>query len=340
MNDGKLPAGLPATMLAIEISQPGGLEVLKPNPKRAVPAPKPNEVLIRVAFAGVNRPDLAQRGGTYNPPPGASDLPGLEVAGTVAAVGSDVSQWKVGDEVCALTPGGGYAQFCAAPASHCLPIPRGFSALQAAMLPETYFTVWTNVFDRARLREGESILVHGGASGIGTTAIQLAHAFGCTVFATVGDDAKKDACTRLGAAHVINYRSEDFVAVVRDRTGGKGVDVVLDMVAGPYIQRNLDCLAVDGRLSVIAVQGGAQATFNVARMMMGRQTITGSTLRPQSIEAKAAMARALRDRIWPLLEAGKVAPVLFRTFPLDQAAAAHAELEAGRHIGKIMLEVG
>ncbi|MGE0660052.1 MAG: NAD(P)H-quinone oxidoreductase [Reyranellaceae bacterium] len=333
-------SNLPATMTAIQITRPGGPDVLKPVTDRPVPAPRPHEVLIAVAFAGVNRPDLAQRGGFYNPPPGASDLPGLEVAGRIVALGSDVTQWKIGDEVCALTPGGGYAQYCATPASHCLPIPKGFTLMQAAMLPETYFTVWTNVFDRARLKKGESILVHGGASGIGTTAIQLAHAFGCTVYATVGDDAKKDACLKLGASHVINYRTEDFVAVVREKTGGKGVDVVLDMVAGPYIERNLDCLAMDGRLSVIAVQGGAQATFNVAKLMMGRKTITGSTLRPQSVEAKAAMASALREKIWPLLESGKVAPVHFKTFPLHQADAAHAELEAGKHIGKIMLSVG
>jgi len=330
---------LPATMMAIEITKPGGPEVLKANPNRPLPTLKPYEVLIEVAFAGVNRPDLAQRGGTYNPPPGASDLPGLEVAGKIVALGADVKQWKTGDEVCALTPGGGYAQYCATPASHCLPIPKGFSLLQAAMLPETYFTVWTNVFDRARLKKGESILVHGGASGIGTTAIQLAHAFGCTVYATVGDDAKKDACLKLGASHVINYKTEDFVTVLREKTGGKGVDVVLDMVAGPYIERNIDCLAMDGRLSVIAVQGGAQASFNVAKLMMGRKTITGSTLRPQSIEAKAAMASALREKIWPLLEAGTVKPVLFKTFPLHQADAAHAELEAGKHIGKVMLSV-
>jgi len=330
---------LPATMMAIQITKPGGPEVLKPIHDRPLPVPKPHEVLVEVAFAGVNRPDLAQRGGTYNPPPGASDLPGLEISGRIVALGADVTQWKVGDEVCALTPGGGYAQYCATPATHCLPIPRGFSLLQAAMLPETYFTVWTNVFDRARLKKGESILVHGGASGIGTTAIQLAHAFGCAVYATVGDDAKKDACLKLGAAHVINYKTEDFVAVVREKTEGKGVDVVLDMVAGPYIERNLDCLAMDGRLSVIAVQGGAQATFNVAKLMMGRKTITGSTLRPQSVEAKAAMADALRQKIWPLLEAGTVKPVHFKTFPLHQADAAHAELEAGQHIGKVMLSV-
>ena len=330
---------LPAAMMAIQITKPGGPEVLKAIHDRPLPVPKPHEVLVEVAFAGVNRPDLAQRGGFYNPPPGASDLPGLEISGRIVALGADVTQWKVGDEVCALTPGGGYAQYCATPAAHCLPIPKGFSLLQAAMLPETYFTVWTNVFDRARLKKGESILVHGGASGIGTTAIQLAHAFGCTVYATVGDDAKKDACLKLGASHVINYKTEDFVAVIREKTEGKGVDVVLDMVAGPYIERNLDCLAMDGRLSVIAVQGGAQATFNVAKLMMGRKTITGSTLRPQSVEAKAAMANALRQKIWPLLEAGTVKPVHFKTFPLHQADTAHAELEAGQHIGKVMLSV-
>ncbi len=330
---------LPATMLAMEISTPGGPEVLKANPDRPLPALKPYDVLIEVAAAGVNRPDLMQRAGRYNPPPGASDLPGLEVAGRIVALGGDVTQWQIGDEVCALTPGGGYAQYCAAPGSHCLPIPKGLSLLQAAMLPETYFTVWTNVFDRARLRKGESILVHGGASGIGTAAIQLAHAWGCTVHATVGDDAKKDACLKLGASHVINYKTEDFVAAIAEQTGGRGVDVVLDMVAGPYIEKNIDCLAPEGRLSVIAVQGGAQATFNVAKLMAGRKWITGSMLRPQTVEAKAAMAAALKEHIWPLLEAGTVKPVLFKTFPLHQADAAHAELEAGKHIGKIMLSV-
>ncbi|MGE0151423.1 MAG: NAD(P)H-quinone oxidoreductase [Reyranellaceae bacterium] len=331
---------LPATMLAVEISTPGGPEVLKANPARPLPALKPHEALVEVAFAGVNRPDLMQRAGRYNPPPGASDLPGLEVSGRIVALGADAKEWQIGDQICALTPGGGYAQYCATPASHCLPVPKGFSLLQAAMLPETYFTVWTNVFDRARLRRGESLLVHGGASGIGTAAIQLAHAFGCTVYATVGDDSKKEACLKLGAKHVINYKTEDFVAAIAEQTGGKGVDVVLDMVAGPYIEKNIDCLAMDGRLSVIAVQGGAQATFNVAKLMAGRKWITGSTLRPQTVEAKAAMAGALKAHVWPLLEAGKVKPVLFKTFPLHQADAAHAELEAGKHIGKIMLSVG
>jgi len=334
---------LPKTMTAIEISKPGGPEVLVANSGRAVPTPKPGEVLIKVAAAGVNRPDLQQRAGFYNPPPGASDLPGLEVAGTIAALGPNsdggVTQWKLGDAVCALTPGGGYAEYCITHSTHCLPIPKGFSMVQAAALPETYFTVWTNVFDRAKLKPGESFLVHGGASGIGTTAIQLAHAFGCKVFTTVGSDDKRAACEQLGASKVINYKTQDFTDVVREATGNKGVDVVLDMVAGDYVERDLQCMALEGRLAIIAVQGGVQASFNVARMMMHRQTIVASTLRAQSVEAKAAMARALRERIWPLLDAGTVKPVLFKTFPLDQAAAAHAELERGQHIGKIMLTI-
>ncbi len=330
---------LPTTMTAIEISKPGGPDVLKANKNRPMPQPRAGEVLIKVAAAGVNRPDLQQRAGNYNPPPGASDLPGLEVAGTIAGLGEGVTQWKLGDAVCALTPGGGYAEYCLTHATHCLPIPKGFSMIQAAALPETYFTVWTNVFDRARLKPGESFLVHGGASGIGTTAIQLAHAFGCTVFATVGSDDKREACMKLGATKVINYKTQDFTDVVREATANKGVDVVLDMVAGDYIERDLQCMAFEGRLAIIAVQGGMQATFNVARMMMHRQTIVASTLRAQSVEAKAAIARSLKDKIWPLLDAGTVKPVIYKTFKLDQAAAAHAELEAGQHVGKIMLTV-
>ncbi|MEO8557817.1 MAG: NAD(P)H-quinone oxidoreductase [Rhodospirillales bacterium] len=330
---------LPTTMTAIEISKPGGPEVLVANKNRKVPQPGTGEVLIKVASAGVNRPDLQQRAGNYNPPPGASDLPGLEVAGSIVALGAGVTQWKLGDQVCALTPGGGYAEYCLTAATHCLPIPKGFSMIEAAALPETYFTVWHNVFQRARLKPGESFLVHGGASGIGTTAIQLAHAFGCKVFATVGSDDKKGACEKLGASKVINYKAQDYGDVVREATGGKGVDVVLDMVAGEYIDRDLQCMAFEGRLAIIAVQGGLQATINVARMMMHRQTIVASTLRAQSVEAKAAMASALREKVWPLLDAGTVKPVLFKTFKLDQAAQAHAELEAGRHIGKIMLSI-
>lgn len=327
----------PTTMTAIEISKPGGPEVLVANKGRKVPEPGEGEVLIEVAAAGVNRPDLQQRAGFYNPPPGASDLPGLEVAGTIVALGNGVSAWKLGDKVCALTPGGGYAQYCLTPAKHCLPIPKGFSLVEAAALPETFFTVWHNVFERARLKPGESLLVHGGASGIGTTAIQLGHALGCTVFATVGSDDKRAACEKLGARKVINYKTQDFGDVVREATDGKGVDVVLDMVAGSYIERDLNCMAYEGRLAIIAVQGGAQASFNVARMMMHRQTIVASTLRAQSVAAKAAMAAALRERVWPLLDAGKVRPVIYKTFPLGQAVQAHTELEGGQHIGKIVL---
>lgn len=333
----------PNTMTAIEISKPGGPEVLAANKSRPVPNPGEGEVLIQVAAAGVNRPDLQQRAGFYNPPPGASDLPGLEVAGTIVALGPNadggVTEWKVGDKVCALTPGGGYAQYCLTPATHCLPVPKGFSLVEAAALPETYFTVWHNVFQRARLRPGESLLVHGGASGIGTTAIQLGHAFGCPVFATVGSDDKRAACERLGASKVINYKTQDFGDVVREATAGKGVDVVLDMVAGSYIERDLNCMAYEGRLAIIAVQGGAQASFNVARMMMHRQTIVASTLRAQSVAAKAAIAAELREKVWPLLDAGKVRPVIYKTFALEQAVQAHRELEGGQHIGKIMLTV-
>ena len=330
---------IPSVMTAIEISKPGGPEMLVANRTRAVPAPGPGEVLIKVAAAGVNRPDLQQRAGSYAPPPGASDLPGLEVSGEVVALGQGASGWKIGDKVCALTSGGGYAQYCVTAASHCLPVPKSMSPVHAGGLAETYFTVWTNVFDRARLKKGETILIHGGASGIGTTAIQMCHAFGATVFATVGSDDKIGACEKLGARKVINYRSQDFVEIVQAETGGKGVNVVLDMVAGEYVQRNLNCLALEGRLAIIAVQGGLSANFNVARFMVSRQTMVASTLRAQSVEAKAAMATALRQHIWPLLDAGTIKPIVFKTFPLEQAAQAHAELEKGAHIGKIILTV-
>jgi NADPH:quinone reductase len=330
---------IPNMMRAVVTEGSGGPDVLK-LVQRPVPRPGDGEILVRVKAAGVNRPDVLQRQGGYPPPPGAPDILGLEIAGEVVAVGPSARHFSVGQPAMALVPGGGYAEYAVVHESNALPIPPGLSYEEAGAIPETYFTVWTNVFDRGRLQAGETFLVHGGTSGIGTTAIQLAHAFGCTVYATVGDDTKKQACLDLGAAHVINYKTEDFVAVIRDKTGGKGVDVVLDMVAGPYIEKNIDCLGMDGRLSVIAVQGGAQATFNVAKLMMGRKTITGSTLRPQSVEAKAAMASSLKEKIWPLLEAGTVKPVLFKTFPLHQADAAHAELEAGKHIGKVMLNVG
>ncbi|MDE0150280.1 MAG: NAD(P)H-quinone oxidoreductase [Rhodospirillaceae bacterium] len=333
-----LPAGLPDTMTAIEITEHGGPEVLKPA-RRPVPAPGDGEVLIRTAAAGVNRPDLAQRAGSYPPPPGASDLPGLEVAGEIAALGDGAAGVAVGDRVCALAPGGGYAEYCALPAAHCLPVPRSYDMVRAAALPETFFTVWTNVFMRGRLQSGETLLVHGGASGIGTTAIQVAAARGATVLATAGTVDKCAACEELGAARAINYRNEDFVDIVNDMTGGRGADVILDMVAGPYVPRNQKCLALDGRLVTIALLGGAKAEVNFGLLMMKRQTFTGSTLRPQSVGAKAAIADGLRADVWPLLESGRIAPVIQDTFDLKDAAAAHAALEAGDHIGKFVLTV-
>ena len=330
------PPGLPDTMTAIEITEHGGPEVLKPV-RRPVPAPGDGEVLIKVAAAGVNRPDLAQRAGLYPPPPGASDLPGLEVAGEIVALGGGAEGVAVGDPVCALAPGGGYAEYCALPAAHCLPVPRGYDMVRAAALPETFFTVWTNVFMRGRLQEGETLLVHGGASGIGTTAIQLAAARGATVIATAGTVDKCAACEELGATRAINYRNEDFVDIVNDITGGRGADVILDMVAGPYVPRNQKCLALDGRLVTIALLGGAKAEVNFGLLMMKRQTFTGSTLRPQSVAAKAAIAEGLRREVWPLLDSGQIAPVIQDAFDLREAAAAHAALEAGEHIGKFVL---
>jgi len=321
-------------MRVIEISQPGGPEVLT-EARRAVPEPKAGDVLIRVAFAGVNRPDALQRAGAYDPPPGASDLPGLECAGEIVAVG-DGAGWNVGDRVCALLPGGGYAEYVTTPGAHCLPVPDGMDLKQAACLPETFFTVWTNVFDRGRLQGGERLLVHGGSSGIGSVAIQLAKAFGARVFTTAGSDEKCAFCTDLGADRAINYRDEDFVDVLRD---AGGADVILDMVGGDYIARNLKALAEDGRLVQIAFLGGPKAEINFAPLMVRRLTITGSTLRPQSGAAKAAIADALRQHVWPLLSSGKVGPVIHSTYPLAEAAAAHALMESSEHMGKIVLEV-
>ena len=334
-----LPAGLPETMTAVEISEHGGPEVLKPV-RRPLPPPGAGEVLIGVAAAGVNRPDLAQRAGSYPPPPGASDLPGLEVAGEVVALGEGAEGFAVGEAVCALAPGGGYAEYCAVPAAHCLPLPQGYDMVRAAALPETFFTVWTNVFMRGRLQSGETLLVHGGASGIGTTAIQLAAARGATVIATAGTVEKCKACEELGAARAINYRNEDFVAIVNEMTGSLGADVILDMVSGDYVPRNQKCLALDGRLVTIALLGGAKAEVNFGLLMVKRQTFTGSTLRPQSVAAKAAIAAGLRAEVWPLLDSGRIAPVIQDTFDLRDAAAAHAALEAGDHIGKFILTVG
>ncbi|MEQ8397015.1 NAD(P)H-quinone oxidoreductase [Thalassobaculum sp.] len=329
-------ADLPATMTAIEITEPGAPEVLKAG-TRPVPAPGDGEVLVKVAFAGINRPDCLQRAGGYPPPPGASDIPGLEIAGTVASVGKGVSRWKVGDQVCALVAGGGYAEYCAAPADTCSPVPAGYTLAEAAALPENYYTVWTNVFERGRLQKGETILIHGGSSGIGTTAIQLAHAFGARVIATAGSADKVKVCEQLGAERGINYRDEDFVAVMKELGGA---DVILDMVGGPYIQRNIDCLKLEGRLVQIAfLQPPVVKEFNFLKVMLQRLTITGSTLRPRTVAQKAAIARQLEEKVWPLLEARTVKPLIHSTFPLDDAAGAHALMESSQHIGKILLEV-
>jgi len=323
-------------MRAIEISKPGPPEVLKPV-ERPDPSPAAGEVRIRVAAAGVNRPDILQRRGAYPPPAGASDLPGLEVAGTIDAVGSGVADWRVGDRVCALLAGGGYATLCTSPAVQCLPVPAGMDLVTAAAIPETFFTVWTNVFDRGRLRAGESALFHGGSSGIGTTAIQLAAARGARVFATAGSDDKCRACEQLGAERAINYRTEDFVDIIKQVTGGRGVDVILDIVGGEYIARDLVALAVEGRLVVIGFMGGDSATIDFRRVLGRRLTITGSTLRPRSPAEKGEIASALRREVWPLLERGAVKPVVYRTFPLDEAAAAHRLMESSEHVGKIIL---
>jgi NADPH2:quinone reductase len=324
-------------MIAIEISTFGGPEVLRPG-ERPVPAPGPADVLVRVAAAGVNRPDINQRRGRYPPPPGASDIPGLEIAGTIVSVGPDVSRWREGDNVCALVAGGGYAEYCVAPAPQCLPIPSGFTTVEAAAIPETFFTVWTNLFQRGRLAAGEAVLVHGGTSGIGTTAIQLGGAFGATMLATAGSDEKQAACERLGAT-AMNYRTTDFVSAVRELTGGRGVDVVLDIIGGEYLQRNLDSLAMHGRLIQIGLQGGARAELNLSTVMQRRLTITGSVLRPRTVEEKGAIARELEEKVWPLLAARTVAPIVHRTFPFTEAAEAHRLLESGEVVGKIVLVV-
>jgi NADPH2:quinone reductase len=329
-------SALPATMTCVEIKTPGGPEALVPA-TRPVPQPKAGELLIKVSATGVNRPDLAQRAGHYPPPPGASDLPGLEAAGTVAAIGSGVSGWTEGDAVCALTPGGSYAEYCTVPAPQCLPPPKGFDMLRAAALPENYFTVWHNLFERGQLKSGEAALIHGGASGIGTTAIQLAKAFGATVFTTVRTAEKAAAVAKLGADHAVLYKDNDWAAEVRKLAGA--VDVVLDMVAGDYLPKKLQLLKQDGRCVVIALLGGPTANINAGLMMVNRLTLTGSTLRPQSVENKGRMAKGLKQKVWPLLESGKVTPIIYRTFPLSEAAAAHAELERADHVGKVMLTV-
>ncbi|MEZ5662210.1 MAG: NAD(P)H-quinone oxidoreductase [Burkholderiaceae bacterium] len=326
-------------MQAVEISSFGEPDVLR-LAQRPVPVAGEGEVLIRVRASGVNRPDVLQRSGSYPPPPGASDLPGLEVAGTIES--GDVAAmaqagFKPGDRVCALVAGGGYAEYCVAPVGQCLPVPAGFDDVQAASLPETFFTVWSNVFERGRLQPGETLLVQGGTSGIGVTAIQLAKAFGATVIATAGSDDKCAACLKLGADHAINYRTQDFVTVAKELTGGQGVNVILDMVAGDYVAREIDCLAEDGRVVIIAVQGGIKSGFNAGLVLRRRLTITGSTLRPRPVAFKAAIAQSLKDKVWPLLEQGRVKPVIHSTFAAADAAQAHALMESNTHIGKIVL---
>jgi len=325
-------------MRCIEISKPGGPEVLVPA-ERPTPVPKANEILVKVAAAGVNRPDVLQRLGRYPVPPDASDLPGLEVAGEVFALGSSVKKFKTGDKVCALVSGGGYAEYCVAPEVQALPIPKGLSPLEAASLPETCFTVWSNVYDRARLAPGETLLVQGGSSGIGVTAIQMAKAMGNRVFATAGSDEKCTACVKLGAERAINYRTQDFGAEIKAATGGKGVDVILDMVGGDYVPKELKCLADDGRLVFIAFLRGPKTELDINELMRRRLTMTGSTLRPRPVEFKGAIAKSLREQIWPLIEAGKIKPVIYKTFPLAQASEAHKLMESSLHIGKIVLTV-
>lgn len=329
---------LPQTMTAIGFDAPGGPEVLKPQ-QRPLPQPGPGEVLVAVAFAGINRPDVLQRMGGYAPPPGASDIPGLEIAGTVVGLGEGVSRFRLGDQLCGLVAGGGYAQYAVVHESNALPIPAGLSLEEAGAVPETYFTVWSNVFQRGGLKRGESFMVHGGTSGIGTTAIQLAKAFGASVLATAGSDEKCQACRELGADHAINYRSEDFVAAAKAATGKRGVDLILDMVGGDYISRNYEAAAESGRIVQIAFLNGPKAEVDFRRLMMKRLTHTGSTLRPRTITEKAAIARELEEKVWPLLAQGRCKPVIHARFPLAQAAEAHALMESNAHIGKIVLMV-
>ena len=329
---------VPDHMRFIDMTGYGGPEVLT-LAEGPVPRPGTGEVLIRVAAAGMNRGDLLQRTGNYPPPPGASPVLGLEVSGTIAAVGENVGDWREGQEVCALVAGGGYAEYCAAPAPQCLPVPHGLGLVEAAALPEAFLTVWTNVFERGRLIPGESFLVHGGSSGIGTTAIQLARAFGVRVFATAGSVDKCAVCQQLGAERAINYRREDFVSVVKEATGGSGVDVILDMIGGSYAERNQQALAIEGRLVQIGIMEGSKITLDLFQMMVRRQTITGSTLRARSVADKAAIARLVQEKAWPLIEAGSIRTVIDRTFPLAEVAAAHRLMESSQHIGKILLTV-
>jgi putative PIG3 family NAD(P)H quinone oxidoreductase len=325
-------------MLYIDHGKGGPADVMK-SAEGPMPQPQAGEVVVEVHYAGVNRPDVLQRSGSYPPPPGASPILGLEVAGRVSAVAPDVTQWKVGDLVCALTPGGGYAEYCAVPAPHCLPVPKGLSLQEAAALPENFYTVWTNVFDRGRLKAGETLLVHGGSSGIGLTAIQLAKAFGATVYTTVGSKEKAEFCRKIGADAAINYREQDFAAEVGQLTNKKGVDLILDMVGGPYIEKNLKSLALEGRLVQIAFLQESKVALDFLPILIKRLTFTGSTLRPRTVAQKAAIAQDLLKQVWPLLESGKVKPVIHATFPLKDAKLAHALMESSKHIGKIMLEV-
>jgi len=329
---------LPSKMRAVEIAKPGGPEALVPT-ERPLPSPKPNEILVKVAAAGVNRPDILQRQGLYAVPPDASDLPGLEIAGEVVACGASATRWKVGDKVCALAHGGGYAEYCVVPEVQALPVPKGLSMIEAASLPETFFTVWSNVYDRGRLKAGETLLVHGGSSGIGVTAIQIARAMGNRVLATAGSDDKCAACVKLGADKAINYRTQDFLAEVQAATDGKGVNVILDMVGGDYVPKELKCLAEEGRLVFIAFLRGPKTELDINEVMRRRLTLTGSTLRPRPVEFKGAVAASLRERVWPLIEGGKIKPVIFKTFPLAQAADAHRLMESSQHIGKLVLTV-
>ncbi len=325
-------------MLYIDHGKGGPADVLKPA-EGPTPQPQAGEVVVEVHYAGVNRPDVLQRSGRYPPPPGASPILGLEVAGRVSAVAADVTQWKTGDLVCALTPGGGYAEYCAVPAQHCLPVPKGLSPQEAAALPENFYTVWTNVFDRGRLKAGETFLVHGGSSGIGLTAIQLAKASGATVYTTVGNEEKAEFCRKMGADAAINYREQDFAAAVGQLTNKKGVDLILDMVGGPYIEKNFKSLALEGRLVQIAFLQESKVMLDCMQIMLKRITFTGSTLRPRTAAQKAAIAQDLLKQVWPLLESGKVKPVIHATFPLKDARLAHELMESSKHIGKIMLEV-
>lgn len=327
-------------MQAVEITTPGAPEVLQMG-QRERPVPGAGELLIRVSASGVNRPDVLQRTGNYPVPPGASDIPGLEVAGVIVegdAAALAAEGFQLGDSVCALVAGGGYAEYCVAPVAQCLPVPKGWTELEAAGLPETFFTVWSNVFERGQLQPGETLLVQGGSSGIGVTAIQLAKARGARVIVTVGSAEKAQACLALGADHAIDYKSQDFVAEVARLTDGRGVDVILDMVAGPYVAREIDCLAEDGRLVIIAVQGGAKAEINAGKVLRRRLTVTGSTLRPRPLAFKAALARSLRHLVWPLIESGQIRPVIHQVFPAAQAAQAHALMESNQHVGKLLLD--